>query len=128
MNSRLITARFSGKCRKCERTVVKGEPVYFAKHFGIRCEACGPHDPSDPPLPSKRGSRSKSPRQRRPEPSPSPLPADSPEKAISSGRMGPQPNEDLVFGLAPFQTVRAQDYSKKIFANLSYPSPEDSTS
>ena len=57
MNSRLIPARFAGKCRTCGKAVAKGEPVYFAKHYGVRCAACGPHTADDQPLPPKKGSK-----------------------------------------------------------------------
>jgi len=41
MRSRLINARFAGKCRVCGKAVAKGEEVYFAKHYGVRCLGCG---------------------------------------------------------------------------------------
>lgn len=57
MNSKLITARFDGRCRNCSKSVKTGEPVYFAKHYGVRCSACGPHTSKDQPLPPKKGSK-----------------------------------------------------------------------
>ncbi|WP_428937784.1 DUF7192 family protein [Fontivita pretiosa] len=59
MRSRLIAARFAGKCRVCGKPVAKGEQVYFAKYYGVRCAGCGPHTADDPPLPSKRGKKSR---------------------------------------------------------------------
>ncbi|MCL2646138.1 MAG: hypothetical protein FWD61_03920 [Phycisphaerales bacterium] len=57
---RLINAFYSGVCRACDKKVIKGEQAWFAKHYGIRCPACGPHTDLDAPLPSKRGKRSRS--------------------------------------------------------------------
>jgi len=57
MKSRQIPARFKGKCRVCGKSINPGESVWFAKHFGVRCEACGPHSESDAPLPSKKGKK-----------------------------------------------------------------------
>lgn len=57
MTPRLIKSFFTGKCRICGKTTAKGEQVWFAKHYGIRCQACGPHTDNDQPLPSKRTSR-----------------------------------------------------------------------
>jgi hypothetical protein len=37
--------------------VAAGENVWFAKHFGVRCEACGPHSADDERLPSRRPGR-----------------------------------------------------------------------
>ena len=54
MKPRLIPARFKGRCRACGQSVQPGQNVYFAKHYGVRCEACGPHTDADAPLPSKR--------------------------------------------------------------------------
>ena len=58
MNSRLIPARFKGKCRICGKVVQPGDMVYFAKHYGVRCQSCGPHTADDEPIPSKRSSQS----------------------------------------------------------------------
>ena len=54
MRSRLIPARFKGRCRTCGGEVHAGQPVWFAKHYGVRCSKCGPHTASDGRLPSKR--------------------------------------------------------------------------
>jgi hypothetical protein len=54
---RLIAARFKGKCRTCGCVVEPGTPVYFAKHFGVRCQSCGPHTVDDQPLPSRRANK-----------------------------------------------------------------------
>jgi len=70
MRSRLIAARFAGKCRICGKPVAKGEDVYFAKHYGVRCASCGPHTSDDQPLPAKRGKKS-----RKAEPVPTPVPS-----------------------------------------------------
>ncbi|MFA6134583.1 MAG: hypothetical protein WC869_11270 [Phycisphaerae bacterium] len=58
MKTRLIPARFKGRCRVCGKEVLPGQNVYFAKHYGVRCEACGPHTDADAPLPSKRKASS----------------------------------------------------------------------
>jgi hypothetical protein len=61
VKTRLIPARFKGRCRACGKEVLAGQNVYFAKHYGVRCEACGPHTDADAPLPSKRkGEKSSS--------------------------------------------------------------------
>src|SRR5512138_137680 len=70
MRSRLISAFFAGKYRVCGKSVAKGEQVYFAKHYGIRCTGCGPHTIDDQPLPSKRGKK------RRPAPASTPAARD----------------------------------------------------
>jgi len=57
MTPRLIPARFKGKCRICGKAVAPGTAVWFAKHYGVRCEACGPHTAADAPLPSKKGNK-----------------------------------------------------------------------
>ncbi len=61
MTSRLIPARFAGKCRVCGKAVAAGDKVWFAKHYGVRCEACGAHTAQDAPLPSKRGAKARTP-------------------------------------------------------------------
>src|SRR5512133_889785 len=55
MKPRFIHAFFNGTCRACGKKVLKGESAWFAKHYGIRCQACGPHTSADTPLPSKKG-------------------------------------------------------------------------
>jgi hypothetical protein len=77
MRSRLIHAHFPGKCRICSKTVCKGEEVYFAKHYGVRCLSCGPHTDPDQPMPAKRGSKRYA---RSAAPTPAPEPAPSPAK------------------------------------------------
>lgn len=67
MRSRIINAFFAGKCRCCGKPVAKGDEVYFAKHYGVRCLSCGPHTADDQPLPSKRSKKT-----RRPVPIPAP--------------------------------------------------------
>ncbi len=57
MKGRLIIAKFNGKCRQCGKATHKGDYVYFAKHFGVRCDACGPHPADEQPLPPKKGSK-----------------------------------------------------------------------
>ncbi len=57
MKSTKIPARFKGKCAKCGASVAKGDPVYWKKHFGVKCEACGPHTAEDQPTKSKVKSR-----------------------------------------------------------------------
>jgi len=69
--ARFIQAFFAGTCRACGCKVAKGESVWFAKHYGIRCEKCGPHTSSDQPLPSKRKAKSA---KRGPVPMPMPAP------------------------------------------------------
>lgn len=49
MRSRLISARYAGRCRTCGKSVHAGQPVWFAKNFGVRCQACGPHTAGDEP-------------------------------------------------------------------------------
>ena len=58
VNSRAISARFAGKCRQCGKAVAKGEMVYFAKGYGVRCSGCGPHPSDAQPLPSKAAAKS----------------------------------------------------------------------
>ena len=58
MNSRAISARFAGKCRQCGKVVAKGEMVYFAKGYGVRCSGCGPHPSDAQPVPSKAAAKS----------------------------------------------------------------------
>jgi hypothetical protein len=64
MKSRLITSFFNGKCRICGKDIPKGAQCWFAKHYGARCEACGPHTVDDQPLPrkAKGGRKGKAPR------------------------------------------------------------------
>ena len=57
MKTRLIPARFKGRCRACGKEVLPGQNVYFAKHYGVRCEACGPHTDADAPLPSRHKAK-----------------------------------------------------------------------
>src|SRR4051812_21237169 len=60
MKPRLIQAFFNGSCRVCGKKVLKGEQAWFAKHYGIRCQACGPHTTDDAPLPSRKGKKATS--------------------------------------------------------------------
>lgn len=85
MNSRLISARFDGKCRTCGKAVHAGEPVYFAKHYGVRCSACGPHTSSDQPLPPKKGSK----RYDRTNPTPTPEPVQADPKEAEERKKRP---------------------------------------
>lgn len=78
MRSRLVKAFFAGKCRCCGKSVAKGDEVYFAKHYGIRCLGCGPHTADDQPLPSKRGKTGHRPKSGRPIPAPEPVPTPKP--------------------------------------------------
>jgi hypothetical protein len=57
MTPRLIKSFFAGNCRTCGKNTPKGEQVWFAKHYGIRCQSCGPHVASDAPIPSKKKGR-----------------------------------------------------------------------
>jgi hypothetical protein len=50
-------AHFPGKCRNCGKSVAKGEEIYFAKHYGVRCLSCGPHPENEQPLPPRKGSK-----------------------------------------------------------------------
>ena len=56
--SRAILARFAGKCRQCGRSVAKGEAVYFAKGYGVRCSMCGAHPADAQPMPSRSAAKS----------------------------------------------------------------------
>ncbi len=74
MKPRLIQAFFNGACRTCGKKVAKGEQAWFAKHYGIRCQACGPHTDQDAPLPSRKGKKART-WARSPAPENSPRPA-----------------------------------------------------
>ena len=62
IKSKLIQARFAGRCRGCGTTVTTADQVWFAKHYGVRCQACGPHPDDAERLPSKsKGKARRSP-------------------------------------------------------------------
>ena len=95
--TRMIQARFAGKCRACGCAIAKGENVWFAKHYGVRCENCGAHTADDQPLPSKRPGkrRRRSSEPRRPVPpapsDPAPTPAPGTKAPAARGTMpGPE--------------------------------------
>jgi hypothetical protein len=113
MRSRLIPARFNGKCRQCGRVVAKGEPVFFAKHYGVRCVSCGTHTADDAPLPSKRSEKGRY--GRRPaEPQPA---AEPPMTVPNAGRLAAWRGEDGIHRYE-FKSVREavedalQDYAQ----------------
>lgn len=101
MRSRQIPARFNGRCRQCGKAVAKGEPVYFAKHYGVRCEACGPHTADDAPLPSKRGKKSRTARK----PEPQSNPAEPPMQVADPHRLAAWRGEDGIHRYE-FKSVR----------------------
>jgi hypothetical protein len=55
MTPRLISAFYRCTCVGCGKSIAKGDRVWFAKHYGVRCESCGRH-PSDaqPTNPNRR--------------------------------------------------------------------------
>ncbi len=53
LNPKRISSYFDGKCRTCGKALPKGSICWFAKHYGARCEECGPHTPDLEPLPVK---------------------------------------------------------------------------
>ncbi|MBN2377047.1 MAG: hypothetical protein JXD22_11640 [Sedimentisphaerales bacterium] len=69
MKSTKIPARFNGRCRSCQNPIAKGDPVWWKKEYGVKCDACGPHTEDDAALPRK--NKGKAPRTRKSSTNPS---------------------------------------------------------
>jgi hypothetical protein len=92
IKSRLIAARFAGRCRACGASVAKGDNVWFAKHYGVRCQGCGPHPDDSERLPSKHPYGSRKPAESSPLPVPKRRKVALPDPTKGGGAM---PGENL---------------------------------
>lgn len=89
MTSRQIRTVYSCKCQACQKSIAKGELVWYKKDYGCRCTSCGQH--TEDSQPSKRGGRSAAKFQsRKPEPKPQSKPMPIPQSG------GEQPKRQAV--------------------------------
>ena len=60
MRPYLRPAPHNGRCNRCGHRLAKGERVYYAKHWGMRCEGCGCPDGATARPPKKSATAGKS--------------------------------------------------------------------
>ena len=44
---KVITVKYSGECRKCEKVIEAGETAIHERHIGLFCPTCEPTDPEE---------------------------------------------------------------------------------
>jgi hypothetical protein len=47
---RKMPSRYSGRCKKCRRSIRRGEMIFWSKSTGALCDTCGRRDDQSPPI------------------------------------------------------------------------------
>ena len=75
MRPYLRPAPHSGRCNRCGHRLAKGDRVYYAKHWGMRCEGCGCPD----------GATARPPKSKRTQPAGGAMTGEKPARKGSDG-------------------------------------------